>query len=170
MAYRPDVEWMKGWDQGAQETRQALDGENAYDEGYHLGHQDGRKELREELADLGTYDADEVLESFDVGYRCGQVDERKKWQDLDLIRRAQAADPERFRQLSDAIRDGGVDALRRLARRWEADDLMDLAEQSGATPLDPADVDAMVAELNDELDVIARRMGSKGWIPGEDDE
>ncbi|RKF27051.1 hypothetical protein [Micromonospora globbae] len=144
----PAIQWAKGWDQGAKETREALDGENAYDAGYDTGRESGRKELREELADLGTYTAEEVMESFRIGFDCGRIDERKRWEDLDLMYRARAADPERFRQLSAALEDGGIDAARQLVREWQCEDLLDVAGSAGVTPL--ADVDP--GDLADEVE------------------
>ncbi|MEV5691139.1 hypothetical protein [Micromonospora globbae] len=124
---------------------------DTYDAGYDTGRESGRKELREELADLGTYTAEEVMESFRIGFDCGRIDERKRWEDLDLMYRARAADPERFRQLSAALEEGGIDAARQLVREWQGegvDDLLDVAESAGVTPL--ADVDP--GDLADEVE------------------
>lgn len=77
---------------------------------------------------------------FDSGYAAGYADgvTRRKsahdadqqWrQDLEDIRRAHDADPERVRELADAVEEGS-DAVRRLAERWGVrydDDVMDVA-------------------------------------------
>lgn len=98
---------------------------------------------------------------FDTGYATGYVDgiqrrpgagyapgQTGEVVDLDLeeLRRAQEADPERFHQLAEAVREGG-DAVARLAREWGLGDLLDLADQTGVTPLTEADPGQVVVEI-----------------------
>ena len=78
-------------------------------------------------------------------------------EDLDnflLVERAKLADPDRMRQIAEAVElDGeeGKKALERLAREWgvfpEGDDLLDVADAAGATPLDPGAADELLDEV-----------------------
>lgn len=107
------------------------------------------------------YTGRELDGTFDTGYAAGYVDGLQRRSgaghapgqsgevvDLDLeeLRRAQEADPERFHQIAEAVREGG-DALARLAREWGLGDLLDLADQAGVTPLAEVDPGQVVIEI-----------------------
>ncbi|MEU5721560.1 hypothetical protein ABZ783_07035 [Micromonospora sp. NPDC047738] len=111
------------------------------------------------------YTGEQLDATFETGYRCGELNGRKNSSDLDrnhgsdhgdggevvdvdleLMRRAQAADPERFRQLAEACGEG-IDAVQRLAREWGVDDLLDVADAAGVTPLGDVDPGQVVVEI-----------------------
>ncbi|MEV0156866.1 hypothetical protein AB0H57_24485 [Micromonospora sp. NPDC050686] len=86
------------------------------------------------------YSGKELDTTFDLGYTIGQADERKRHQQRDeqITRLARAAD---------AAQNGDPSLLDEIAREAAADDLLDVADAAGATPLPVADPDRMVDEL-----------------------
>ena len=88
---------------------------------------------------------DDVAHGFELGYEIGQRDEAKRARERDDM----------LHRLADACRDGS-DAVHELAREWgAADDLLDVAEDAGVTPL--PDVDP--AELVDDIEQWLREQG-----------
>ncbi|WP_200213356.1 hypothetical protein [Micromonospora coerulea] len=86
------------------------------------------------------YTDKELDQTFDVAYECGQVAERKRQELLHdglqrLVEAVRAAD------------DGDPGPMQELTRQSRADDLLDLADEAGATPLPVADPEQLVDEV-----------------------
>lgn len=103
----PSIWWQRGWDQGAQEVREALNGEGAYDAGL----EEGRRECERLLGQVRRLaDAAEAAQHGDPSL-------------MDELARQEGAEPT-----------GG-------------DDLLDVAEAAGVTPLPEVDGGQLVDDL-----------------------
>ena len=100
------------------------------------------------------YNEYDVNLAYDRGIMRGTRDTARRHEIRDMVERAYLKDPDRMNQIAEACEldgEAGKEALEALAREWgvfpEGDDLLDVADEAGVTPLADVDPDQLVDAL-----------------------